>query len=320
MPQRGFPVWTHVALLAAVILGQTPRFQADVTNICIDASVIEDGRVVTGLVESDFITRDEGEPRPILAFSSQPAPMDLLTLLDVSGSMVRDIREMTRNARLALEWVEAHDRVAVIAFSTEPDLIQEFTSDRKALEDAIRRVARRGAIDFVDPTRINASIVASLGLLLRSSEGETGSSLARTRAMLVITDNEGLPVPNEPVIRKLLAADVILHAIVVHRSHFGTRRVGPPRDDPSRPGYTIQNVFHIARATGGDAIVSTTARQVRTSLSEMMTRIRSRYRMWYQAPEAPRGAFRRIQVELSEAARAKYPKAEVRAREGYYVP
>ena len=51
----------------------------------------------------------------------------------------------------------------------------------------------------------------------------------------------------------------------------------------------------------------------------MLERIRSRYNLLYPAPAAQPGTFRRIQVELSPAARAKYPNASVRFRSGYYV-
>ena len=53
----------------------------------------------------------------------------------------------------------------------------------------------------------------------------------------------------------------------------------------------------------------------------MMRAIRERYALSYRLPEAAQpGTFRRLRVELSASARRRYPKAQLRARAGYYVP
>jgi VWFA-related protein len=311
-----------VLTMPILLSAQPPSFQTGITNVLVDVGVTQDGRAVIGLNGGDFIVRDEGEFRTIVSFRADRLPMDLVLLLDVSGSMARDIREMADRARVALEYIENHDRVAVVSFSVESFLLQSFTNDRKTIIAAIEKVAKRGSVDVAGPTAINRCIITSLRHLMQlpeateSSRSEIGR---RVRTILIVTDNEGAPVPNEPVIRELLAADTVLHAIVVHRNHFGSRRLGPPRDDPDKPGFTNQNVFHIARATGGDAIVSTTSSQVKSALVEMLARIRARYQVWYKGPEASGGEYRRISVELSESARKRYPNATVKAREGYYA-
>jgi hypothetical protein len=61
------------------------------------------------------------------------------------------------------------------------------------------------------------------------------------------------------------------------------------------------------------------SKQATKSFPEMIERIRSRYSIAYDAPAAPAGTFRRIRVELAEAARRKHSGAVVRARAGYYA-
>jgi hypothetical protein len=46
-----------------------------------------DGHLVTNLVQNDFEARDDGKPQPIGVFDNSPKPIELITLLDVSGSM-----------------------------------------------------------------------------------------------------------------------------------------------------------------------------------------------------------------------------------------
>ncbi len=51
----------------------------------------------------------------------------------------------------------------------------------------------------------------------------------------------------------------------------------------------------------------------------MIERIRSRYMLAYHAPDAPAGQFRHITVTLEDAARKRYPGAELHSRAGYYA-
>jgi len=75
-------------------------------------------------------------------------------------------------------------------------------------------------------------------------------------------------------------------------------------------------VKEIAGPSGGE-VVST--EQAAEELPRMLERIRGRYLLYYAAPECKAGTFRRIRVDLSQEARARYPHAVLRAREGYYA-
>jgi hypothetical protein len=73
----------------------------------------------------------------------------------------------------------------------------------------------------------------------------------------------------------------------------------------------------IAEKTGGDAITSEDAA---TAFQESMRRIRTRYSLYYEQPEAKPGSRRSIRVELAGERAKLQPKARVRARRGYIVP
>jgi hypothetical protein len=55
------------------------------------------------------------------------------------------------------------------------------------------------------------------------------------------------------------------------------------------------------------------------SFNEMIERIRSRYLLAYHEPASTPGLFRHLSVGLTEAAKKRYPLAELRARSGYYA-
>jgi VWFA-related protein len=300
-----------LGLICATTFGQGVRFEADVTNIHLDVAVTQNGHSVIGLQQNDFTVHDEDSSCDIVSFGEQSVPLDLILLLDLSGSMHRDLQELARKADEALRQIGPDDRVSVVSFSYGTNVEQDFTTDRKTLSETIHRVVRQGPRDTL-PTRIAAAIQFS-ALVLARARGKS----QRSSAILIVTDNspDGDPigVPDEPVLRDLSDADVILNGIVIHKSHFGSWRLDRPRNKPDLPGYTIENVFHLAKATGGDALLSTD-----TSLPDLLRRIRSRYSLWYHGPQAGVGSFRRIKVELTPDARIKYPNATLQYREGYY--
>jgi hypothetical protein len=115
------------------------------------------------------------------------------------------------------------------------------------------------------------------------------------------------------VIRELYAADATLNAILIGKQ----RRPDAPKPGAYvNPDFTPSDVFQLAKETGGEAMES---RQAGDSFQLMIERIRTRYRLQYEAPPAEAGQLRHIRVQLAPAARARYPQAAIRARAGYYA-
>ncbi len=115
------------------------------------------------------------------------------------------------------------------------------------------------------------------------------------------------------MIRELNKADTVFNAIVTGRA------IRPRPLDPGKPGnpdFTPSNVFHLSEETGGEWVKAERADE---SFNEMIGRIRSRYMLAYHEPESSPGTFRHIGVALTEAARRKFPLAELKARNGYYA-
>src|SRR5690348_12701707 len=92
-----------IALVPIVLPGQTPTFRAGVTLVKVDASAANpNGRIISDLSRNDFEILDEGVPQPIVYFDHESEPLELLLLLDVSGSMHRSLMDLSATARAAL--------------------------------------------------------------------------------------------------------------------------------------------------------------------------------------------------------------------------
>ncbi len=275
----------------------------------VDAAVTDSaGRTISGLAPADFEIFDKDTPRKIVYFEHESDPLDVLLLLDVSGSMSRSLAEIASTARAALRPLGSGDRVAVMLFARSSDLRQPFTSDFDAVANEIRTAISHSE-DLGTGTAINAAIVHAAAEICRQP------SQAR-HAILIVTDNLSLNyrISDEEVLRQLYAADATLNAILIGKQ----RHPPPPKRGVSlNTDFTPSDVFKLAEQTGGEAMES---RKASESFPLMIERIRSRYRLQYEAPAAAPGEFRSIRVQLAPAARNHHPNAVIRARAGYYVP
>jgi VWFA-related protein len=281
-------------------------FRAGVSLVKVDTLVTgRDGRTIQGLQKQDFRILDEGAEQSIAYFETDKAPLDVLLLIDVSGSMRRSVEEMAKASRAALGSLLPQDRVAVMLFARRTDVRQEFTASAGDVEQTLRDAFRENSLG--SGTLINPSLLAAADFMGRQQP-------RGRRAVVILTDNQGLNYqsPDQDVIRSFLTADTVLNGIVVR----GGKR---PEDDPAaNPDFTPANVFAIAEQTGGEAMPANKAGK---AFQAMMERIRARYSIQYAPPAAaPSGSFRRIRVELSAGARKRLPDIRISARSGYYVP
>ena len=306
-------MWFAALPLAFLLFGQesVPTFRSEVSLVKVDLRVTDrSGSDISGLTARDFVVHDEGEKREIidLASESERERVDIVLLLDVSGSMWRHLRDLSTTTSTALSQLAPGARVALMEFASKADVIEGFTSDYKLIERRIgesifKQTLGRG-------TLINEALVAAANYLSRYSES------AKRRAIIIVTDNEATvqAATDADVLRAIHSANAVLNGIVV-----GQKPDAPAEQTRSRftdPGVGAPDVFRFASRTGGAAVTSDKPGE---ALRNTVTQVRTRYNLHYSAPQAERGKFRRIRVELTPEAAQRHAGAVVTAREGYYA-
>jgi Ca-activated chloride channel family protein len=285
-------------------------FRAGVALVHVDAEVTSaDGRLLTGLTRADFRVLDEGKPQPIVNFSAEEQPLDLILLFDVSGSMRAVVSEVAGAAHQGLQELRPGDRVCVMVFNSHSWELAPFTEDLDAVAHTLQDSLTRQR--FGGGTLIQ-SAVDDAALRLKAEK-----RTERRRAVLIVTDNIGTRTRREEtVVRDFWEADAILSGLIIANPKYQTVNTVATIMGPQR--LLLQaGMKGIAQKTGGDAIKSDDPGR---AFQEMMHRIRSRYSLYYPLPQDKPGKPRTIRVELAgEAARAN-PKAIVRARRGYIMP
>lgn len=289
--------------------GQEPEepvtFRAGVANVKVDAQVYEGTRAVAGLAKADFLLYDNNAPQTITFFDQEREPVTLLLLLDVSGSMKHYLEQVAAASRTALESLRPGDKVGVMVFSRESTVTTPFTGDFHLIAEALQNAIRERELG--NGTQINAALRDAAKLFAEQAPA-TGR-----RAVLILTDNLGVnyQLSDETVIRALQDANTVCNSIIVGKSRKSDRE-----SRFRNPDFSYANVFHIVEETGGDSIKSEKAGE---AFAEIMERIRSRYSLHYGSPGGDPGVFHAIRVELTPSAQARYPKAALRYRKGYYV-
>ena len=298
---------TLAALTVRSSAQDRPTFRTDVSQVHVDAEVLSsDGRVVTGLTPSDFRIFDQGETEPIVALRTDEEPLDLILLIDTSGSMRRAPQKLQAASHQTFGELKPGDRVAMMTFDTSAQLVLAFTEDLNVIENGIQRITTG---NFGGGTYIHRAIDDAARSLLQ--ERRTG----RRRAILIITDNVGQrTISDMHVVRDLWEADAVLMGLIFSQPGFEARRAIVAVLAPYMLINGGRGMNQIADKTGGDTV---RADKTGSVFPEVMHRLRSRYSLYYPTPEGAPGSYRSIRVELTPEAQRLHPGARVFARRGY---
>ena len=289
-----------IALLAiAAAHAQDPVFRTEIALVKVDAEVAGKSGVIDGLRQEDFVVLDNGVRQSIRYFSQEEEPLDIVLLFDISESMGPSIQKVASSARLAMAELHAGDRVAVMSFNTGVWTEAPFTTDLDSLAE--RLVQRIRSTRFAGGTYILSAVDAAAKYL------RTQPSTHRRRAVLIFTDDEGYgsTSPKTPT-RDLWDADAVLSGLIIP----AVRSVTALALTVSGDDY----VEKVAEQTGGDVV---RADPPGPAFRDMLMRLRKRYTLYYPMPAGKPGQTRRVSVELSPAAKKRYPDAAVLARKGY---
>ena len=175
-------------------------FRSGVELINVTATVTDDdGRFVSGLRKEDFTIHEDGEAQAITHFSNERVPVSLGIVLDASGSMTPDKMSAARSAidRFVYDLLGPDDELFFMEFANRPDLVQEWTTDRRSINRAVARVTPAGGTAMYDAIA-DAIPLASVGrhskkaLLVISDGNDTNSRMTVGELRYLIRESEVL--------------------------------------------------------------------------------------------------------------------------------
>ena len=176
------------------------RFRSTAELVNVTATVTDaSGRFVSGLRQQDFLVYEDGVLQNVSHFSNERVPVSLGIALDTSGSMAGEKIVAAQNAidRFLFELLDPADEIFLYRFSGEPELIQDWTVDRRRLSRALGRVTPHGGTAMYDAVA-DAVPLAENGrnrkkaLLLISDGNDTNSRIEVPELKQLIRESEVL--------------------------------------------------------------------------------------------------------------------------------
>jgi VWFA-related protein len=312
--------------------GPSVTFRSDVSLARVDAQVVDrENRPIRGLRVEDFVLREDGKQQEIHNFQSEKMPVDVLLLLDVSRSMEPHVERIASASHQALRALGDQDRIAIMVFDRSTRVRMPFRASRQDAERELERVLDQET--FEGGTDITRGLLDAAGYMAQNARRDA------RRAIVILTDDQTERDRNEATVsRALTRADSVLSALIAPDAlHTGTgsRTRSLLDDDQLRelfgdmiprgfgsfgaigPQTRSAGTSRIAHQSGGDSMAVDDA----SAFEDTLARIRERYALYFYLPEGVQpGDERSIEVELSDAARQRYPDAEVRYRRSYLAP
>jgi len=329
---------SSAALLGGVSLpAQQPEpkytAQVDVVNVFVTVRN-KQGQIVRDLTKDDFTLQEDGSPRPIGYFSTQSdLPLTLGLLVDTSGSERRMLATERSASRTFFERVlrEDKDFAFVIHFDQEVELLQDLTSSRKLLEQAIDSLAaspsrptmqRGGGGRRMAGTTLYDAVLLASDELMRKQQGR--------KALVLLSDgvDNGSKVSLNAGIEAAQRADTLVYSIRYFddQSYYQQRPMGGGgmgrrggMGGGSRfpvPARTVDGkkiLQQISRETGASYFEPSSKLPIDKIYSLIEEELRGQYSLGYTPAKTGSGEYRKIKVEV------KNKDLIVQAREGYYA-
>jgi VWFA-related protein len=296
---------------ATTLLAQEKEPATDVIKVntdlvVFDAQVIDkkNKRVIGDLTKQDFELSDNGVHQQISYFGRDELPLSILLMLDVSGS-VRPILHQIRDGALgALQHLKPDDQVAVMAFGTTSELVQDFTKDRSLVSQKIEAATandRLGSGTFLGPALDSAAI-----------HMQAAPTQTSRRVIIVVTDNIAFMVgTNEKeVMDELFESGTVVYGLIVRAAagkFFNILFLGK-----------IHGVNHFVEQTGGE-ILGASKNEVDAKLAVMIDRLRARYTLGFRPTNTSEDEkFRSVEIKIA-AVKKRKEKLVVLTKRGYYL-
>lgn len=202
-------------IAAAGVLVLVASMSRAATKITVSVVEPKTGKFVAGLQASDFTVLDDKTPRKVEEVEAGTSALDVLLLLDTSliGGAVQPV------ASSLIGQLKDKDDMAVVSVHSSADLIQQFTSSKELLTQAVR------GVKYGNTPRLLDGLYAAI-------EGGFENAVYRRVVMLLTTGYEGNSrVEEKDVIRLSQKAGVSIFPIYMagaERSMFENlaRRTG----------------------------------------------------------------------------------------------
>lgn len=280
---------------------QAPSFRVAANYVKVPVTVFDEkGKLLDDLDRTDFEVLDDGEPTPIINFVRDLAPINVLLLLDSSGSLKDELEEIKQAALLFAQSFTRDDRISIISFSDETVLLTPWTNRLRKLRKGLNKLKKGYR------TAIYDALGQTIEIHLNEVKGR--------RVIILLTDgldNESV-TPYDQILGRLIESQITLY--IVSR----TRLVNDKVRDSERVHFlnqVMRNVLqddgdfvddyfrkkeaamvNLAEATAGRALFPEVLAELGNTYAQVASELKHQYLLTFLPPESSTKKFRSIHV------------------------
>jgi VWFA-related protein len=286
--------------IVSSVAPQLMRFTASVTD--------RNGRAIGGMREADFTVWENGVERRVTNVAPANEPFNLVLLLDVSGSVEERMDFIRKAARDFLRTTSPQDRISIISFRDDIQVISDFSTDRGMLSRKLDEIDAGGATALYD------ALGYILSEPLRKLRGE------RT-AIVVMSDGDDnksfLPFP--AILEALLESGALVYPLYVPSGLIPETSVPKPEItiDPLRTRYLTLTTRaddegrKLAAASGGIYYPIRRLEDLQKAYDDVVAQLRSAYTITYASNSASASPRVRVRTNRDGASVRLSPVVEL---------
>jgi Ca-activated chloride channel family protein len=272
------------------------------------------GDYVDDLTEQDFEVLEDGVKQKIERFTTEQKPLRIGIVLDTSLTMSRS-GKLVDAQKAALEFLGfllPQDQAMVVTFSDSVQVIQELTSERELLAEAIKGTAAKGGTALYDAVwraskRLEAFEGRRVMILLSDGKDEAASGL-----------EPGSLHTLDEALDQALRSEVMVFAIGLGKrldEEYAREWGRPLSAGRSSRALSLEQILRrMAEATGGRLLLSPSGRRLRKAFDDVASDLRNQYSIAYAPSDPTRdGEWRAVEVRVPGR------DLEILCREGYYA-
>jgi VWFA-related protein len=273
--------------VVTAVAPQLMRLNASVTD--------RHGRAIGGMKAGDFTVYENGTERPVTNVVPTQEPFNLVLLIDVSGSVEERIDFIRKAARDFLNTASPQDRISIISFRDDIQLISDFTTDRQLLSKKLDEIEAGGPTAFYD------TLAYVLADPLKKLRGE------RT-AVVVMSDGDDNKsfVPFPALLEALSESGALVYPLYIPSGLIPASSVPRPEItiDPLRSRYLTlttraeEEGRKLAAASGGVYYPIRRLDDLQRAYDDVVLQLRTAYTITYASNSTPSGN-RRVRVRAN---------------------
>src|SRR4051794_21304433 len=286
----GLAAAAATAAATAAAAQQQPTFRVGTQVVSLFVTVQDaQKRLVPDLLQDEFQVFDNEKPQPIVYFDNSIHPINVVVMLDTSGSMTLTIDLLKQAAEQFILRLLPEDKARVGAFNDKIQINARWTNNRDQLVTDVKD------LDYGNGTRLWDAVGASLDEL-KTQDGR--------KVILVFTDGDDTESKLRlgTVLDRARADEVMIYAIGLESVYFnGQQRVRTKPDGGLRK---------IADETGGGYFELTKTAELAPAFTKIAQELHSQYVIGF-APTLLDNKVHKLMVKM------KQPGMSAQARRSY---